>query len=178
MDRRFSAARRAVALAMAAGVWLALGPARADVVSGPSLPEDDDCPDGSQGASCSEYGHGGSDHCAPRTCVTDGECGDGEFCEDARLCITYMECYSYELDGGTSSEPSVEGNCDESGSCDVGTCESRRVCTARTVFDDVGCDCAVALPGGGGPGTAAGLALIAAALVLAIAPIKRRLFDR
>lgn len=170
MDRRF-----AVALAMAAGAWLATGPARADVVMGPSLPEDDDCPDGSEGASCMERGHGGADHCAPRTCVTDDECGDGEFCEEAQLCISYVQCYDYDSDaGGTYDEASVEGNCDGSGACAVGLCEARRVCSARPVFDDVGCDCAVALPGAGGPGTAAGLALIAAALGLALLPIVRR----
>jgi hypothetical protein len=164
---------------MAAATWLAIGPARADVVTGPTLPADDDCPDGSQGASCMERGHGGFDHCAPRTCATDENCEEGEFCEDAQLCITYVDCYDYTADaGGTYSEPSVEGNCDASGACAVGVCESRRVCSARAVFDDAGCDCAVALPGRGGPGTAAGLALIAAALVLAIVPIARLRRDR
>lgn len=173
MDRRFT-----VTLVIAACTWLASRPASADVITGPTLPDRDECPDGSRDASCLDYGHGGG-HCAPRTCTSDEECAEGEVCEDARLCITYVECTHYDSDGGMTydNEASVEGNCEEDGACEVGACESRRVCSGRAVFDDVGCDCAVALPGGGA-GTAAGLAFIAAALALAILPVKRRLAGR
>jgi len=163
MERRRHAtcgSRRAgVVVLLAAAGCLSAATARADVVTGP--PEEPDCPNGSRAASCG-YGHG-YDHCAPRTCVVGETCDEGELCQDVDFCVTSVDC-GWEADSGVpTTEPSVEAECDEDGSCSTGSCETLRVCMTEPVFGDAdSCACSAARPGRAGSALGLGLAVAAA----------------
>lgn len=127
-------------------------PLRADVVD----PEPDSCPPGSRPATS----HSGP-YCAPTPdCTGDAECGASARCTAVMHCIEERACGGMTV---PDSEPCtiehVAAPCSAAGTCTVGVCRARRVCTTPST-DDGGCGCSSA-PGGG----IAALALVLAGLV-------------
>lgn len=128
--------------------------ALADVVG----PEPESCPPGSRPS----VAHSGP-YCAPvAECGGDTECGAGETCDVIQQCVETRGC------GGLmapDSEPCtlehVVGPCGGDGSCAVGECRSRSVCSGE-VASDGGCGCRAA---GSAPGSHAALGLLALGLL-------------
>lgn len=122
--------------------WLLLltlmfaGEARADVVGPPAR----DCPSNSVGDVC----HGG-EFCRPVPCETDGDCGLGETCQDAKACIGGISCSG--LTGGDPPVPTFEGPCKAGDVCDgEATCQPFKLCV------DTGSSTGTASSGPGGTG--------------------------
>jgi len=97
---------------------LATGVAWADAV--PMPPDNDDCPNGARGETC----HGGP-FCMAWSCSSDSDCRDGRVCRDAGLCIGTLDCTG---GWGSHTSETAEATCAPGGSCERGTCETRRVC--------------------------------------------------
>ena len=107
-----------ISTAIALGLLLSCGVARADVVS----PPPEDCADGSTGSTC----HWGP-HCVPLTCEDDSSCdGAGLTCRNVQLCIEEIDC-----GGGWGGHHYVDaafGSCADGARCTRGTCQGIRVC--------------------------------------------------
>jgi hypothetical protein len=124
--------KRVFSILTVLGALLAVTPARADVV--PPPPED--CPDGSDGATC----HWGG-FCAARTCSEADPCEAGMTCRELALCIETVDC------GGWGHHPTdiVRASCEGGVGCRQGACQNVRVCSETTPPEDGG-------PGDTGPG--------------------------
>ena len=96
--------------------------ARADAIMMPPP-----CPEGSTNAFC----HGPAT-CRPRTCTTAAECAAGETCASRALCTEIHLCGGL---GPTTMIPHVDGACDASGGCAVGTCSTVSVCVPGSTTD-------------------------------------------
>lgn len=141
---------------LAAFIVLSLLPsiALADVVD----PEPESCPPGSTPSTA----HSGP-YCRPTTeCSADSECSAGT-CMQVMQCIETRGCGGLmEPDAAPCTLEHVVGPCSE-GSCAVGECRARRVCSTGSTSDG-GCGCSTVGSGSSGP---APIALLALAIVLA-----------
>ena len=98
-------------------------PARADVVG----PPPDDCPVGTEGATC----HGGP-YCSPVECTSDMECGSGETCNDLPFCVSTILCAGLlppDANLMDYERAKVEAPCPTANECTQGaTCKTLKVC--------------------------------------------------
>ncbi len=153
------------------GLVLALGAgeARADVVG----PPPDDCPEGSEGATC----HGGP-FCRARGCMSDSDCDTGTTCKELPLCTGKIGCAGNippDADPNDFTQDKIEGPCPNGNECTAGsTCVKQKVCvgdggsSSSSSGSDGGCACGEAR----GAATGAGLGAVAfgiGAVVLASA---------
>ncbi len=125
--------RMRTVLALFLSLLIAPQLARADVVG----PEPESCPVGSRPSTA----HSGP-YCAPTAeCGSDSDCSAG-------TCMQVMQCIETRGCGGLmppDAEPCrlehVAGACAGDGSCAVGECRARRVCSSGAA--DGGCGCRV-----------------------------------
>ena len=120
-------------------------PARADVVG----PPPDDCPEGTEGATC----HGGP-YCSPVECTSDAECGNGETCKDKPLCVSTISCAGLlppDANPMDYERTKIESPCPTGNECTQGaTCKTQKVCvpaassSGSASSSDSGCGCRLA----------------------------------
>ncbi|MDI1477416.1 hypothetical protein [Polyangium sp. y55x31] len=142
-------------------------PARADVVG----PPPDECPAGTEGASC----HGGP-YCRPIECTSDAECGRGETCKDTPLCVSTINCAGLLPPDASPTDydrAKIEGSCPNGNECAAdATCKTQKVCvpaaSSSSADSDAGCGCRLA------PSASFEASLGALALGLGVAAFARR----
>jgi hypothetical protein len=97
--------------------------ARADVLS----PAPEECPRGSEGEECH-----GPPRCAPLTCTTDSDCGDGLRCQSLDLCINRVNCSGRAM----IDVDAVLSVCGEGTACTEGSCQTMQVCATGGVIEE------------------------------------------
>ncbi|MDI3282700.1 hypothetical protein [Polyangium sp. 15x6] len=123
--------------------------ARADVVG----PPPDDCPEGTEGATC----HGGP-YCSPIECTSDAECGNGETCKAQPLCVSTIGCAGLLPPDASPMDferTKIEALCPNGNECTQGaTCKTQKVCVpaasssgSLSSADGSGCGCRLAPSG-------------------------------